>query len=164
MPRRTKMSEAYKKLRSAHRKGPKRVQNSRPRRSKGYDPLTDPKHARKIQIHLDYESDGKSIVVIMFQQAFSKLRLVQGKTYNMDRDRLTSAAKALRKTFESRTHNDFMMQKFSEMNIRNGVGRCFVFVGVSIEHPDATLRIGNTQEERQRREAIKARVSALFSN
>ena len=157
------MSDAYKKLRSAHRKGPKRVQNSRPRRSKGYDPLSDPKHARKIQIHLDYETGEKSIVVIMFRQAFSALRIIQNKTYNMDRDRLTKAAKELRKTFESWTHNDFILKKFREMKIGNGVGRCFVFVGASVEDPDATLRIGHAHKERLRREANKARVAALFA-
>lgn len=163
MPRRPKMSDAYKKLRSAHRKGPKRVQNSRPRRSKGYDPLSDPKHSRRVQIHLDYETGEKSIVVFMFGQAFSALKFIQDKTYNMDRDRLTKAAKELRKTFESWTHNDFMLKKFREMKIGNGVGRCFVFVGASVEDPDATLRIGHTQEERRRREANKAHVAALFA-
>lgn len=163
MPRRQKMSDAYKKLRSAHRKGPKRVKNSRPRRSKGYDPLSDPKHARRIQICLDYTSQKQNIVVVIFHQAFNQLKLVQGKTYNMDRDRLTNAAKILRKTFESWSHNDFILQKFKELKIGNVVGRCFVFAGTSVEDPDATLRIGHTQEERQQREAIRARVAALFS-
>lgn len=162
MPKRKKQSDAYKKLRAAVRKGPKRVKISRPRRSTHQDPLTKPENVKRVQICLQYGMDERTLVVVMFKQAFSELGFVQHKIYNMERNRLTRGVKLFKKIYEKAPSVDFTRKKFKEIKLGYGVGRCLIFFGSSIENPDATINIQKTKEEQQRAEKVKAYVASLF--
>lgn len=162
MPCRKKKSAAWKNLCSAAKSGPKRVKMARARRKKGYDPLCDTAMHKRVQISLELGSSHKHLVVVMLKGAFRELCMQQGKTYTLNRDKLTSGAKALRKIFESAKDNDFARKTFEEKKLNNVVGRCFVLYGKQIGDPDVSLRILPTLEEQESMRKTRESVDKLF--
>ena len=160
MPCRKKKSAAWKKLIAKSR--PKRVKLPQERRKKGYDPLCDATMHKKVLISLEFGVTHKHLVVIMFKSVFRKLYMKQGKTYDFNRDQLTSGAKALRKIFESAKDNDFNCKMFEEKKLNNVVGRCFVLYGKHIGDADARLRILPTLKEQERAAKSRERVEKIF--
>ena len=162
MPCRKKKSPAWKNLCSASKRGPKRVKIARARRKKGYDPLCDAAMHKKVQISLELGSSHKHLVVVMLKRAFRELYMQQGKTYTLNRDKLTSGAKALRKIYESAKDNDFTRKMFEEKKLNNVVGRCFVMYGNQIGDADASLRILPTLKEQESMRKNRERVEKIF--
>ena len=141
---RKKGSDAWKNIVRIHKRGPKRIKVSRPRRKAGYDPLVESEHSKRIQILLN---DSKhKIVIVVFNQAFTDMGLIQDKTYTMAKNKLTRAGNALRKCIELFGHNEFILGCLRELKLDNCVGRCIVMTG-KINKPDAVLNI--TPEKRK---------------
>tara|TARA_B100000035_G_scaffold278081_1_gene256774 strand:+ start:251 stop:751 length:501 start_codon:yes stop_codon:yes gene_type:complete len=163
MPSRKKKSEAWKKLCSAAKKGPRRVKMPHPRRKKGYDPLADAAMHKKVQLTLEMDFMPQNLVVIIFEKAFRNLNMLQGKSYDMPRDKLLRCGKALRKLFESVSSYDFYRKKFCEKTLNNVVGRCFVYYGQKIDNADANIKILPTLKEQESRRLTKERVARLFA-
>lgn len=149
--RKRKGSCAWKKLVRGHKRGPKRVNLSRPRRKGDVDPLTVPGHSKRIQIILSSDGAQNKIGVSVFNQVFTELGLVQYKGYTMTKNRLTRAGHALRKCLKTFEHNDFILGQIHELKLDNCVGRCIVMTG-KFSKPDAILHIvdenGPTPEPR----------------
>lgn len=164
MPSRKKKSEAWKKLCSVVKKGPRRVKMPQPRRKKGYDPLYDSTMHKKVQLTLDMDMRPQHLVVIIFEKAFRRLNMLQGKSYDMPRDKLMICGKALRKLFESASSYDFSSKKMCEKTLDNAVGRCFVCYGQKIENADVNIRILPTLKEQENRRRTKEYVARLFAN
>jgi hypothetical protein len=162
MPSRKKKSEAWKKLCSAVKKGPRRVKMPQPRRKKGYDPLADSTMHKKVQLTLEMDMFPQHLVVIIFEKAFRRLNMLQGKSYAMPRDKLLRCGKALRKLFESASSYDFSRKKFCEETLNNVVGRCFVYYGQKIDNADANIRILPTLKEQEIQRRSKKYVARLF--
>ena len=140
--RKKKGSDAWKNIVRIHKRGPKRIKVSRPRRKGDVDPLVVPEHSKRIQIVLE---DGMSykknfVGIVVFNQAFTDMGLVQDKTYKMTKNKLTRAGNALRKCIELFGHNDFILGRLRELKLDNCVGRCIVMTG-KINKPDAILNI-----------------------
>jgi len=164
--RKKKGSDAWKNIVRIHKRGPKRVKVSIPRRKADYDPLVESEHSKRIQIVLE---DGMSykknfVGIVVFKQAFSDMGLVQDKTYKMTKNKLTRAGNALRKCIELFGHNDFVLGRMRELKLDNCVGRCIVMTG-KIKSPDVVLNI--TPEKRQLSKHaldIKHRLDKLFDS
>lgn len=82
----------------------------------------------------------KKIGIVVFNQAFTDMGLVQDKTYTMAKNKLTRAARALTRCIELFGHNDFILGRMRELKLDNCVGRCIVMTG-KIKNPDAQLTI-----------------------
>lgn len=164
MPSRKKKSEAWKKLCSAAKNGPRRVKLPQPRRKKGYDPLADASRHKKVQLTVEIDTTPQNLVVIIFEKAFEQLNMLQGKSYNMPSDKLLRCGKALRKVFESASYNDFSRKKFCEKTLNNVVGRCFVCYGQKIDNADANIKILPTLKKQENWRRTKEYVDSLFAN
>ena len=164
MPSRKKKSEAWKKLRSAAAKGPKRIRTVRPRRRGDKDPLTQSETRRVVSVTIDsgYEATG-TLVVIMFVDAFEQLYLKKGKTYSMAHDQLTRAGRCLKPLFKAASHNDYILKRIQERKLTNCVGRCFVQYGTAVSNTDASIHITHSEKEKKRREHIDKHLDTLFS-
>ena len=94
--RKKKGSDAWKNIVRIHKRGPKRVKVSRPRRRNDVDPLVVPEHSKRIQIVLkDGAFEPKFVGIAVFNQAFTDMGLVQDKMYTMAKNKLTRAGRAL---------------------------------------------------------------------
>ena len=162
MPSRKKKSEAWKKLRSAVRKGPKRVRIGRPRRNKESDPLLEPKNHKKVQISIESGFEKGTLIVFMFTDAFKKLNLIQGQKYTMAHDKLTRAGKCLKSIFKYARINDYIRKHSEEKRLPNFVGRCIIFYGARLENADAYIHITHNAKELEQLEKTKKYVRELF--
>lgn len=164
MPSRKKKSSAWKKLRSAAAKGPKRIRMARPRRRGDKDPLTQSGTRRVVSVTIEsgYEATG-TLVVVMFVDAFEQLRLKRGKKYSMAHDQLTKAGRCLKPLFKAVSHNDYILERKRERKLTNCVGRCFVQYGIVVGEPDASIHITYSELEKKRREQVDKHIDALFS-
>lgn len=159
--RKKKGSDAWKNILRIHKRGPKRVKVSVPRRKLDYDPLTEPEHSKRVQIVLnDGASKPKLIGIAVFNQAFADMGLVQYKTYTMAKNKLTRAGCALRKCIELFGHNDFILGRMRELKLDNCVGRCIVMTG-KINKPDVQLTINPDKRELSKNDGY---VKELFSS
>ncbi len=163
MPSRKKKSAAWKKLRSAALKGPKRIRTARRRRSGDKDPLTDPGTRRNVSVTIDSGYAAGTLVVTMFVDAFEQLRLKKGKKYSMAHDHLTRAGRCLKPLFKAASHNDYILRRFQERKLSNCVGRCLVQYGIAVGDTDASIHITYSEQEKKRREQIDKHVQTLFS-
>lgn len=161
--RKKKGSDAWKNIVRIHKRGPKRVKVSRPRRRNDVDPLVVPEHSKRIQIVLkDGAFEPKFVGIAVFNQAFTDMGLVQDKMYTMAKNKLTRAGRALNRCIELFGHNDFILGRMRELKLDNCVGRCIVMTG-KIKSPDVVLNI--TPEKRQLSKDtgdIKHRLDKLF--
>ena len=139
--RKKKGSDAWTNILRVHKRGPKRVRVSRPRRRNNIDPLTLPEHSKRIQIALkDNAFKSNFVGIVVFNQAFTDMGLVQDETYTMSKNKLTRAGHALQKCIELFGHNDFILGRIRELKLDNCVGRCIVMTG-KINSPDVVLNI-----------------------
>lgn len=138
--RKTKGTDAWKKLVRLHKKGPKRIKVSVPRSKNGVSPLTMPEHSKRIQIVLG----DRKIGVVVFNHIFVEMGLVLQQQYTMQVNKLTRAGQLLRKTLHMFSHNDFILGQIRELKLDNCVGRCIVMTG-KIVKPDAQLIIEPVQ-------------------
>jgi len=156
--RKKRGSDAWKNIVRLHRRGPKRIKVSVPRRSDDYDPLVESEHSKRIQIILnDGSKNPPKIGVSVFNQAFTDMGLTQYKAYTMVKNRLTRAGHALKKCLELFEHNDFILGGMRELKLDNCVGRCIVMTG-KINKPDVQLTINPEKRE------LSKKVKELFSS
>lgn len=158
--RRRKKSDAWKNLKKAAARRPKRVLQMNPRRKKNApDPLTQEEFHKTVQI----VTERGEVLVILFKQAFFSAGFGQNKVYEMPKDKLCGAARKLRKTFERLQHNDYILKRSKEMRLASPIGRCHVLVGGSFKSPDAIIRLQKTQKQLDAEAKINERIERLFS-
>jgi hypothetical protein len=133
-----KSSDAWRKLKAAHRKGPKRVRLQRPRKKSGIPALANPQNVKKIQIIQDGGVDKHYMVLVVFKQVFASMRL--GPFYTMPRDKLTGKAALFKRVLDEFGHNDYILGRLKEMKLDNKIGKCLIVTG-KLKEPDATFYI-----------------------
>ena len=88
MPKGTK---AWRKLRAAHRRGPKMIKLQMPRKKDGIPALANPENIKKIQIIQNSMNNKRHMILIVFKQVFASMHL--SGTYTMPRNRLVGKAR-----------------------------------------------------------------------
>ena len=156
--RKPKKSDAWKKLCSDFKRGPKRVKMPVKRHPGGYEPLKDPANIRRVQVTID----GRNICFVITKSAFEYFNLVAGKTYDMPRDRLTRAGKAFKKRLEGDIHNKCVLKNVEQTKL-NKVGQCYVMYGIRSKSPDAVLHIQKTIEDQKRDAERRKRVDQFLN-
>lgn len=132
-----KGTEAWRQLKAAHQRGPKRVRLQRPRKKDGIPALANPKNIKKIQIIQD---DTKYMVLIVFKQVFASMHLRPKHTYTMARNRLVGKAILFKNVLDKFGHNDYIFGRLKEMKLDNMIGKCLITTG-KLKDPDATFNI-----------------------
>lgn len=135
-----KSTEAWRKLKAAHRRGPKTVRLQRPRKKNGIPALANPKNIKKIQIIQDDASEQRYMVLIVFKQVFESMRLSAENTYTMPRNKLVGMASLFKKVLDEFGHNDYILGRLKEMKLNNRIGKCVIATG-RVKKPDATFYI-----------------------
>lgn len=135
-----KSTEAWRKLKAAHRRGPKTVRLQRPRKKDGIPALANPKNIKKIQIIQDDASEKRFMVLIVFKQVFESMRLNSENTYTMPRNKLVGTASQFKKVLGEFGHNDYILGRLKEMKLNNRIGKCVIATG-KVKKPDATFYI-----------------------
>ena len=139
-PRKKKKSEEWKKLLRAHKKGPKRIKLTKERYKKGVDPLTVREHTKRIQIvYVDGATTKKTCSVVL-NSSFSNMFIREQKTYEMSSDKMSIAAKSLRRGFMELGHNDRILKRVKEIKTTGIAGRFLVADG-EFKNPNVTLYI-----------------------
>jgi len=143
-----KGNEAWRQLRAAHRRGPKRIQLQRPRKKDGIPALANPENISKIQIiQDDGPSNKRYMILIVFKQVFASMRLKQERPYTMPRNRLLGKAVLFKKVLDKFEHNDYILGQLKEMKLDNKIGKCLIMTG-KLKKPDATFYITRPVIER----------------
>lgn len=153
-------SEAWKNLRKAHLKGPKRVALTSERRKKGVDPLFRPESSRIVEI--DHHENGLLYVVVL-KSVFERMGLRPGSDKTMREGKLFGAGAALRKTFTAISHNDRILGTILPLNFPNYVRRCFISPRPFGRPAQAKVSIRPSLEEEERSKKTAAYVRALFN-
>jgi len=135
-----KSSDAWRKLRAAHRKGPKRVRLQRPRKKNGIPALANPENVKKIQIVQGDGVDKHYMILVVFNQVFASMRLRPPRLYTMSRNMLTGNATLFKKVLDEFGHNDYILGAIREKKLDNRIGRCLIMTG-KLKEPDATFCI-----------------------
>lgn len=159
--RRKKKTDAWKNLRKAAAKGPKRVRMHAQRIKNGVDPLTEAKFRRLIQI---VNPKGKEFVVVITLSSFCKMQICKKKCYKMPLNRLTKNGEMFADILEKVSYIDFASNPQTELQMKQPLGRCIVFAG-HIGTPDATFRINQrelSEEEQSRAEKNRKYIEALY--
>jgi len=159
--KRKKMSKEWKKLRSAHRKGPKRVNLSVERRKNGVDPILTPEHSRRIQFEFETRTTNKYVSVIVLKSVFERMGLHVGDDLQMKEGQLHKSARSLRKTFDVLEHNDRVLKTAKLVKFDSYVRRAWVF-GEPFGKHDAILRISFSDKRKSEMTATQRHVSRLF--
>ena len=154
-----KKTEAWKELRKAYKKGPKRMKIGSERRKKGVDPLLRPETSRIIKI--DHHRHG-SIYAVVLKSVFERMGFSIGCEKTMREDKLYGAGVVLRKAFDSLGYNDRVLGNVKKVNLSNFARRCLIsskpFQGPS----QASLVIEPSLKEVERMEKTRQYVKALF--
>lgn len=160
MPKtRRKKSDAWKELRKAHIKGPKRVRISSERRKKGVDPLLRPESSRILQI--EHHEHGV-IYVVVLKSAFQRMGLRIDCERTMREDKLYGAGAALRKIFDSLSYNQRVLGSVKMVNVPNYVRRCIIS-SKPFQRPSlARIVVQPTLKQEQRMEKTRKYVADLF--
>jgi len=161
MPKKKRKSKAWKNLLKAHRKGPKTVKLSVPRRSKGVDALLIPENIAHVQLVLERGNSVEPIAVVMFKVDFQQLGLTIGTVRTTNWESLSRSANAFKKTFTALSHNDRIMGLVREVKTEGLVRRCFIS-GHYFDECDATIRIKNSQTVERQLSMVTEHVEQLF--
>lgn len=159
--KRKKMSEEWKRLRTAHRRGPKRVKIPIERRKNGVDPILTPEHSRRVQIMFEDKDSDKYVSVIVLKSVFERMGLHCGDDIQTKEGNLHRAAFRLRKTFDVLQHNDRVLNTPKLVKFDSYVRRAWVF-GNPFREYDAIIRICESDEKRASREKIRRHLDQLF--
>ena len=134
-------SDAWKNLLRVHRRGPKRVQTSRPRCKNGVMPLANPEYSKRIQVVDKTGFVKRRTGISVLNNVFSKLGLEDGGVYTVAPDESMRALRLLKKPLDAFGHNDHVLGgRMREFKLENFVGKCVALTG-TIKNADAMIII-----------------------